>query len=82
MIEAEKARELVEASDTFINKVLERISPRIEQAARAGQRELFLYEDELWDSYETFVAVTPTPRQVRVCDALHEHGYRANVVMH
>jgi hypothetical protein len=82
MITAAQARELAATSDSAIEKFLEKLEPKIAAAAEAGKREFAVYEEGLWSNAETYLRVTETPIQARLCAALNRFGFGASVVQH
>ena len=77
MITAQEALALVEQSDSTIQRIMEVLSPKIEDAASKGKRELQVYEEGWWGSEESFRthAVVPSAKQARLIEQLKKHGY-------
>ena len=58
---------------------MEVLSPKIEDAASKGKRELQVYEEGWWGCEEDFRthSVLPSTKQVRLMEQLKKHGYHA-----
>lgn len=77
MISASTCRQIVELSDATVDKILERLSPKVEAAATAGKRTYSIYEDGLWEGVNVTFGASPkpTPLQLRVIEKLKAHGF-------
>lgn len=80
MITALDARRIVEISDSRVQSLLTVIEDQIRRAAEAGQLQVLLYTEGLWDSHSCYRHVSPTPIQSRVCAELSKLGFNAQVI--
>ena len=77
MISASTCRQIVELSDATVDKILERLSPKVEAAATAGKRTYSIYEEGLWEGVNVAFGASPKPTalQLRVIEKLKAHGF-------